>query len=76
MTVAPDRLDITRENNHHLAFGGGIHYCVGSPLARLEGQIAITTLLRRMPNLQLVTDNPPYRETYVLRGLRALDVTF
>jgi len=76
MTVAPDRLDITRENNHHLAFGGGIHYCVGAPLARLEGQIAITTLLRRMPHLQLVNDNPPYRETYVLRGLRELAVTF
>jgi cytochrome P450 len=72
----PQTLDITREDNHHLAFGSGIHYCVGAPLARLEGQIAIATLLRRMPNLTLTTDSPPYRDTYVLRGLREMVVSF
>jgi cytochrome P450 len=72
----PETLDIAREDNHHLAFGSGIHYCVGAPLARVEGQIAISTLLRRMPSLALTTDSPPYRDTYVLRGLRELVVTF
>jgi cytochrome P450 len=72
----PERLDITREKNPHLSFGSGIHYCLGAPLARLEGQIAINTLLRRMPNLQLATAEPVYRDNYVLRGLEALPLTF
>jgi cytochrome P450 len=49
----PDTRDITRENNKHLAFGLGVHYCPGAPLARLEGQIAIGTLIQRMPDLNL-----------------------
>lgn len=72
----PQTLDITRERNPHLSFGSGIHYCLGAPLARLEGQIAIETLLRRMPNLQLATENPVYRDNYVLRGLESLPVSF
>ncbi len=72
----PDRLDLTREPNRHLAFGLGIHYCLGAPLARLEGQIAIGTLLRRLPNLRLAI--PPgavrWRRGLVLRGLAALPV--
>ncbi|HEX6386806.1 MAG TPA: cytochrome P450 [Anaerolineae bacterium] len=71
-----DRLNITRKPNPHLAFGSGIHYCLGAPLARLEGQIAIDTLLRRMPNLALATDSPQYNDNYVLRGLATLPVTF
>lgn len=72
----PDALDITREQNAHLSFSHGIHYCLGAPLARLEGQIAIQSLLGRMPELSLLDDNPPYRDTYVLRGLRALRIDF
>ncbi|MDQ3249072.1 MAG: cytochrome P450 [Chloroflexota bacterium] len=72
----PDVLDITRKNNPHLALGGGIHYCLGAPLARLEGQIALETLLRRVPTLALNTATPIYRDNYVLRGLEALPVTF
>lgn len=72
----PQVLDITRQRNPHLSFGGGIHYCLGAPLARLEGQIAFETLLRRMPDLQLATEIPSYRDNYVLRGLEALQVTF
>ena len=72
----PDMLDLTREPNRHLAFGLGIHYCLGAPLARLEGQIAIGTLLRRLPNLRLAI--PPgalrWRRGLVLRGLAALPV--
>jgi cytochrome P450 len=72
----PDRLDITRSDNRHLAFGWGIHFCLGAPLARLEGQIAIGTLLRRFPRLALAADRVEWRETSTLRGLRALPVTF
>ncbi len=72
----PDRLDITRRDNHHIAFGFGIHFCLGAPLARLEGQIAIGTLLRRMPGLKLATSAPEWRESSTLRGLKTLPVTF
>ena len=72
----PDRLDVGRKPNPHLAFGSGIHYCLGAPLARLEGQIAIKTLLRRMPGLALAIDSPQYNDNYVLRGLAALPMTF
>jgi cytochrome P450 len=72
----PGNLDITRRNNRHLAFGGGIHYCLGAPLARLEGEIAFTTLARRMPNLELAADTVTYRDNYTLRGLEALPVMF
>ena len=74
----PDTLDITRENNKHLAFGLGIHYCLGAPLARLEGQIAISTLIQRMPdmNLGIASDQLRWRGGFVLRGLEALPVSF
>jgi cytochrome P450 PksS len=72
----PNRLDITREIPKHLAFGQGAHYCVGAPLARLEGQIAIATLVRRMPDLRL-TQAPHtlrWRPGLTVRGLEALPV--
>src|SRR5579859_4732541 len=74
----PDSLDITRKNNKHLAFGHGAHYCLGASLARLEGQIAISTLIKRMPNLRLrsAPDQLRWRGTFVLRGLEALPVSF
>jgi cytochrome P450 len=72
----PDALDITREPNRHLSFGLGTHFCLGAPLARLEGQIAINTLLRRVPELQLAVAPAKlrWRRGLVLRGLEALPV--
>jgi cytochrome P450 len=70
-----DGLDIGRVNNRHLAFGMGMHYCLGAPLARLEGQIAIETLLRRFPHARLSDDPTPaptWRETISFRGLHSL----
>ena len=74
----PDELDLTREPNRHLAFGLGVHYCLGAPLARLEGQIAINTLLRRVPDLRLAVpmDRLRWRPGLVLHGMKALPVTF
>jgi cytochrome P450 PksS len=74
----PDELDITREPNHHVAFGQGVHYCLGAPLARMEGQIAINTLLRRMPDLRLAVPREAvrHRPGMGLHGLHALPVTF
>ena len=74
--VAPDRLDVTRGKNKHMAFALGIHYCLGAPLARLEGQIAFATLLRRFPTLTLATDELAWQtETLTMRGLHALPVS-
>jgi pimeloyl-[acyl-carrier protein] synthase len=72
----PDRLDIGRGDNRHIAFGWGIHFCLGAPLARVEGQIAINTLVQRLPKLALATERPEFRESLTLRGLKALPVSF
>jgi cytochrome P450 len=73
----PARLDVTRKNaSTHLAFGAGIHYCLGASLARLEGQIAIGALLRRMPGLKVADEPLEWRKNPVLRGLKSLPVTF
>jgi cytochrome P450 len=69
----PDSLDITRPNVRPLSFGGGIHHCLGAQLARIEAEVAIATLLRRLPELKLDdTVNPEWRPTFVLRGLKRL----
>lgn len=74
----PDVLDLTRQENKHLGYGHGIHYCVGAPLARLEGKIALATLLRRLPDLQLAVepDEVSWRGGLIMRGLRQLPVQF
>jgi len=72
----PDRLDITRQDNRHLAFGWAAHFCFGAPLARLEGQIALSTMLRRLRNLALVPGALVWRTNMGFRGLEALPVTF
>jgi cytochrome P450 len=73
----PDRLDITRADVHPVSFGGGIHHCVGAQLARIEGEVAIGALLRRLPNLRLDDiDHPDWRQTFVLRGLNKLPASW
>jgi cytochrome P450 len=73
----PDRLDITRPNVRPLSFGGGIHFCLGAQLARIEAEIAIATLLRHLPELRLDNaENPEWRPTFVLRGLKALPASW
>ena len=69
----PDSFDIAREPNRHLAFGQGIHYCLGAPLARVEGQEVFGAIARRFPNIELAGE-PSYRDHFVLRGLAQLPV--
>ena len=72
----PDRLDIARAENRHLAFGMGIHFCLGAPLARIEGQIAIGEMARRFGSPELMAVEPEYKENITLRGLASLPVRF
>lgn len=74
----PDQLDVTREDNRHLAFGFGVHYCLGAPLARLEGRIALNTLLKRLPNLRLAAPAAEltWRPNTFLRGLQQIPVVW
>jgi len=72
----PDRLDLTRKGNRHLAFGWAAHFCFGASLARIEGQVAFATLLRRLPDLVLAPEPLAWRQNLGLRGLTALPVVF
>jgi cytochrome P450 len=71
----PDRFDITRSPNNHLGFGFGIHHCLGAPLARMEAQVALGTLVRRAPRLALAVDDVVYKHNVVLRGMESLPVS-
>ena len=72
----PDSLDVSREPNPHLAFGYGTHFCLGAQLAKLEGEIALSTLIRRFPKLRLAGGKLRWRPAPVLRGLEALPIQF
>jgi cytochrome P450 len=72
----PDRLDVGRPDNKHVAFGHGPHFCLGAPLARLEGRLVFEALLRRTPDMRLDGPPPRYRQNFNLRGLESLHVTF
>jgi pimeloyl-[acyl-carrier protein] synthase len=72
----PDRLDLQRAPNPHVGFGGGIHFCIGAALARVEARIAIPALLRRYPGLRLATERPDWRPSFTIRGLRSLPLTW
>src|SRR5258708_29447765 len=72
----PDQLNLRRRENRHLSFGHGIHFCLGAPLARVEGVFAFSTLLRRLQTLRLKTETLEWTPSQVLRRLRELPVTF
>jgi len=72
----PDKLDLRRSDNRHVAFAWGAHYCFGAPLARMEGQIAFETMLRRLPHIQFEPQELVWRENLGLRGLKSLFITF
>jgi cytochrome P450 len=70
----PDRFDIGRGDTAHIGFGGGIHFCVGAPLARLELEVSMAGIAERFPNLALA-DEPVYHPNFVIRGLTALQLS-
>jgi len=70
----PERFDVGRTPNNHLGFGFGIHHCLGAPLARMETEVALTSLVRRAPDLALAVDQPTYKTNVVLRGMASLPV--
>ena len=72
----PDSFDVGRQDNRHLAFGLGAHFCLGAPLARVEGQVALEAVATRLGELSLAVGQPEYKENIVLRGLAALPVGF
>jgi pimeloyl-[acyl-carrier protein] synthase len=74
--VQPDELNLLRQDNRHLAFGWAAHYCLGAPLARLAGQIALATLTGRLENIALGSGQTRWRQTSAMRGLTSLPLTF
>ena len=71
---APETVDITRQENKHLSFSNGIHYCLGAPLALLEGAIALTALTQRFPDMRLASERLEWGDNVILRGLKSLPV--
>lgn len=71
-----DRFDIARDAKNHLSFGGGIHFCAGAELARLEGRVAFEQLARRIPTLKAEVSAPAWRDGFLFRGLSALPVSW
>jgi cytochrome P450 len=71
----PERFDVARTPNNHLGFGFGIHHCLGAPLARMEAQVALGSLVRRAPRLALTVDGVVYKHNVVLRGMESLRVS-
>ena len=69
-----DRFDVARRIDRHLSFGYGAHFCVGAALARMETQVALTSLVRRAPGLALAVDEVAYKSNVVLRGMESLPV--
>lgn len=74
--ATPDTFDITRKKNPHLTFGYGLHHCIGAATARMEADIAFSTLLRRTKDMQLLIENPQWRDVFRFRGLKSLPVQF
>ena len=74
-STSPKRFDVTRTPNNHLGFGFGIHHCLGAPLARMETEVALTSLVRRAPDLALTVDDVTYKSNVVLRGMESLPVS-
>ena len=74
--AAPDTLDLQRADNRHLAFSGGIHYCLGAALAMLEGEVAFRAILENFHDLELQTEVIEWQREVIFRGPRALPVTF
>lgn len=72
--VDPRRFDVGRDPNPAMSFGAGIHFCLGAPLARLEGEIALPALLARFADFELLDEKPAWNDSLVLRGLRRLEV--
>ena len=70
----PDTLELTRTENAHLTFGLGTHYCIGAPLARLEMQVALHSLLKKIPDFKLESENLEYGKGFVIRGLQSLRI--
>ncbi len=73
---APEDFKVDRDNIQPASFGGGVHHCLGAPLARIEGEIALAALVKRLPNLTLANDDPDWRLTFTLRGLMTLPLTW
>jgi cytochrome P450 len=69
----PEKMDLARQDNPHLSFGAGIHFCLGAPLARLELQTSFRTILERLPDMELVGE-PEWKPAYIIRGLKELKV--